>query len=95
MSISKVDIINVIYEQTGLPKTESKEVLEKILAEIKYNLSEGDSIKISGFGTFNFRNKQARKGRNPKTGEEMEIRNRNVVTFKPSKHLMNKIDNGV
>lgn len=91
--MTKADIITALFENIGLPKKESEEVIEIILSTMKHTFREGESIKISGFGTFNVRRKTARRGRNPKTGEDIEITARNVVTFKPSNHLKAKLEN--
>ncbi|MBI4714775.1 MAG: integration host factor subunit alpha [Nitrospirae bacterium] len=80
----KVDIANDLYEKIGIPKKEASEIVEIVLDTIKETLRKGDTVKIAGFGNFVVRNKRERKGRNPKTGEEIGITPRRVVTFKPS-----------
>ncbi len=90
--MTKSDLVYAIFEHVGLPKKESAEIIEIIIETLKQTLTEGESIKISGFGTFNVRKKKARKGRNPKTGEEIEISPRSVVTFKPSLWLKSHIE---
>lgn len=82
--MTKADLADRIYEKVGLPKKEAAEIIETLFESMKSILSEGESIKIAGFGTFLVRKKGARKGRNPKTGVEIEISQRKVVTFKPS-----------
>ncbi|MBF0517019.1 MAG: integration host factor subunit alpha [Nitrospirae bacterium] len=90
--MTKADIINSLFENVGLPKKESEEIIETILDTMKKTFSDGESIKISGFGTFNVRKKRSRRGRNPKTGQDIEITPRTVVTFKPSNHLKVKVE---
>jgi len=90
-SMTKADIINTLFESVGLPKKESNEIIETILETMKQAFIDGESIKISGFGTFNVRKKRARRGRNPKTGEEIEITSRSVVTFRPCNQLKTKV----
>ncbi len=80
----KSDIANEIYEKTGISKKESVEIIEVMLDIIKSVLQKGETLKIAGFGNFVVRQKRARKGRNPKTGEEIGITPRKVVTFRPS-----------
>ncbi len=91
--MTKADIVNSLYEKLGLSKKETATIVEIVLETIKDNLEQGQKIKIAGFGNFIVRQKTARKGRNPKTGEEIEISRRKVVTFKPSQ-LLRKDVNG-
>ncbi|WP_040335729.1 integration host factor subunit alpha [Candidatus Magnetobacterium casense] len=85
--MTKADIVNALFENVGLPKKEAEEIIEIILETMKQTFADGDSIKISGFGSFNVRSKRPRRGRNPKTGEDIEITSRKVITFKPSSFL--------
>ncbi len=80
----KTDIANDVYEKVGISKKEASDIVEIILNTIKSVLQQGETVKIAGFGNFVVRNKRARKGRNPKTGEEIGITPRKVVTFRPS-----------
>lgn len=80
----KVDIANEIYEKVGISKKEAADIVELVLDLVKTSLQKGDSVKIAGFGNFVVRNKGSRKGRNPRTGEEIGITPRRVVTFRPS-----------
>ena len=80
----KADIANEIYEKVGISKKEAAQIMEIILNTIKGILQKGETVKIAGFGNFVVRNKRSRKGRNPKTGEEIGITPRKVVTFRPS-----------
>jgi len=82
--MTKANLADRIYEKVGLSKKEAAEIVEILFDSMKNILSEGESIKITGFGTFLVRKKGSRKGRNPKTGEELQITQRKVVTFKPS-----------
>lgn len=80
----KADIANDIFEKMGIPRKEAAAIFETTLNVIKEVLQKGEIIKIAGFGNFVVRNKRSRKGRNPKTGEEIGITPRKVVTFRPS-----------
>ena len=80
----KVDIATDLYEKIGIPKKEATDIVEMVLRTIKEALRKGETVKIAGFGNFVVRSKRERKGRNPKTGEEIGITPRKVVTFKPS-----------
>ncbi len=80
----KADIANEIYERIGISKKEAADIVETVLNTVKGVLRKGETVKIAGFGNFVVRSKRARKGRNPKTGEEIGITPRRVVTFRPS-----------
>jgi integration host factor subunit alpha len=80
----KVDIATDLYEKIGIPKKEATDIVEMVLRTIKEALRKGETVKVAGFGNFVVRSKRERKGRNPKTGEEIGITPRKVVTFKPS-----------
>ena len=82
--MTKADIVEHIYERVGFSKKESAELVERVFDIIKDTLSRGEKVKISGFGNFVVREKNARKGRNPQTGEEIRLDARRVLTFKPS-----------
>ena len=90
--MTKADIVEMVHNRTGFSKKESSEAVESILDILKEILEEGEKIKLSGFGNFVIRNKEVRKGRNPKTGQEMEISARSVLTFKPSQKLKDHIN---
>ena len=92
MSITKAELAISLHEELGLNKRESKEFVEQFFETIKVALEEGNSVKLSGFGNFGLRDKPARPGRNPKTGEEIPITARRVVTFKASLKLKEAID---
>jgi integration host factor subunit alpha len=82
--VTKADIVEHIYERVGFSKKESAELVERVFDIIKDTLAKGEKVKISGFGNFVVREKNARKGRNPQTGEEIRLDARRVLTFKPS-----------
>jgi integration host factor subunit alpha len=90
--MTKADIVSAVYEKVGLSKKEATDIVEIVLDTIKDTLKEGEMVKIAGFGNFVIRNKGARKGRNPKTGENIEITPRKVVTFKPSMIFKDFVD---
>ena len=86
-TLTRMDLSEAIYKQVGLSRNESADLVESVLNHISDALVEGNSVKISSFGTFSVRDKSERIGRNPKTGEEVPITPRRVLTFRPS-HLM-------
>ena len=90
--MTKADIVNFVVDKVGLPRNEAQSIVETVFDSIKQTLIAGESIKISGFGTFNVRKKNARIGRNPKTKEEVEITPRKVVTFKSSDQLKEAVE---
>jgi integration host factor subunit alpha len=85
--MTKVDIVENIYEKVGFSKKEVAKIVETIFDLIKESLEKEDKIKISGFGNFVVRKKRARRGRNPQTGDDIEISSRRILTFKPSQVL--------
>jgi integration host factor subunit alpha len=90
--VTKADIVEHIYERVGFSKKESAELVERVFDIIKDTLARGEKVKISGFGNFVVREKNARKGRNPQTGEEIRLDARRVLTFKPSLVLKNVLN---
>lgn len=86
-TITRVDVANTIYEEVGLSRKDSAEILDMILEEIINDLSQGNDVKLSSFGTFSIRNKNERIGRNPKTGVEAKICPRRVISFKASQNM--------
>jgi len=94
-SMTKADIIENVYEKVGFSKKESAEIVEMVFDTIKETLEKAEKIKISGFGNFVIRSKKPRVGRNPQTGEEIEISARKVLTFKPSQVLKNALNAGL
>jgi len=85
--MTKADIADSIFEKVGLSKKEAQDIIEIIFDTLKQTFKEGESVKVSGFGTFHVRKKSARRGRNPKTGEDLEISPRKVITFRASNKL--------
>ena len=92
--MTKADIIESVYEKVGFSKKEAAEIVEMVFDTIKETLERGEKIKISGFGNFEVRDKRSRVGRNPQTGEVIEISARRVLTFKPSQVLKNVLNGG-
>jgi integration host factor subunit alpha len=90
--MTKADLVEIIFEKVGLSKKEAQDIVENLFDTIKEAFAEGESVKISGFGTFNVRQKRSRRGRNPKTGEELEITPRKVLTFRASNQLKDLIE---
>ncbi len=86
-TITKADIIESVYEKVGFSKKESSEIVEIVFETIKTTLEKGEKIKVSGFGKFEVRQKNTRRGRNPQTGSELQIPARRVLSFKPSQVL--------
>ena len=87
-TIVKSNIIDQVYERIGFTRQEAALAVDVVLDEIKAVLSKGESVRIVGFASFNLREKKARNARNPRTGEPIIIKPRRVLTFKPSKHLL-------
>ncbi|NQU03484.1 MAG: integration host factor subunit alpha [Syntrophaceae bacterium] len=85
--MTKADIIQNVHDKLGFSKKDSAEIVESVFDIMKENLTRSGNIKISGFGNFAVKEKRARKGRNPQSGEEIEISARKVLTFKPSQVL--------
>ncbi len=90
--MTKVDIIESIYEKVGFSKKEVAKIVESVFDIMKETLRQEDKIKISGFGNFVVRNKRSRRGRNPQTGNDIEIGARRILTFKPSQVLKASIN---
>jgi integration host factor subunit alpha len=92
MALTKADMAEHLYEELGLNKREAKEVVESFFEEIRTALENGEQVKLSGFGNFDLREKKQRPGRNPKTGEEIPITARRVVTFRPGQKLKSRVE---
>jgi len=92
MSLTKAEIANRLFDEVGLNKREAKEFVDSYFEIIKIALEEGDNVKLSGFGNFQLRDKKERPGRNPKTGEEIPISARRVVTFRPGQKLRARVE---
>ena len=91
-TITKADIVEYLHTQLGLNKSESKKLIEDFFDEIKDSLARNEEVKLSGFGNFELLNKKTSPGRNPKTGEDVIISARRVVTFRAGNKLRKKID---
>ena len=91
LAITKADLADTLFNELGLNKREAKEFVELFFEKIRIVLETGDSVKLSGFGNFGVREKNPRPGRNPKTGEEIPITARRVVTFKASQKLKDRV----
>ncbi|MBF0265880.1 MAG: integration host factor subunit alpha [Gammaproteobacteria bacterium] len=92
MALTKAMMAERLCDELGLNKREAKEFVETFFEELKISLENGDSIKLSGFGNFDIRDKRERPGRNPKTGEEIPILARRVVTFKSGQKLKTRVE---
>jgi integration host factor subunit alpha len=92
MALTKADMAERLFDDLGLNKREAKELVEAFFEEIRSSLEHGQQVKLSGFGNFDLRNKNQRPGRNPKTGEEIPISARRVVTFRPGQKLKARVE---
>ena len=92
MTLTKADLSEILFNKVGLNKSEAKEMVEAFFEEIRAALEKGDNVKLSGFGNFELRTKSERPGRNPKTGEEIPIKARRVVTFHSSQKLKTSVE---
>ena len=93
MALTKADIAEHLFTQLGRSKREAKDMVEAFFEEIRQALERGEQVKISGFGNFDLREKNQRPGRNPKTGEDIPISARRVVTFRPGQKLKARVEN--
>lgn len=92
MALTKAEMAERLYEDLGLNKREAKELVEAFFEEVRASLEGGQQVKLSGFGNFDLRDKNQRPGRNPKTGEEIPITARRVVTFRPGQKLKARVE---
>ena len=92
MTITKDSLVEMVHNEIGLNKREAKDLIESFFEEIKKSLEDGNDIRLSGFGNFHLRDKAPRPGRNPKTGIEVTISSRRVVTFKSGLKLKSKLE---
>ncbi|MCG8466187.1 MAG: integration host factor subunit alpha [Xanthomonadales bacterium] len=92
MALTKADLANCLHEEVGLNKREAKEFVDAYFELIRITLEQGEHVKLSGFGNFQLRDKNSRPGRNPKTGEEIPISARRVVTFKAGQKLRARVE---
>src|ERR1044072_1147555 len=90
--MTKADIVEALYEKVGFSKKDAADLVELVFDQIKSTLSQGQKIKISGFGNFVVREKRSRVGRNPQTGQSIEISARRVLTFRPSQVLRAEVN---
>ena len=91
-TLTRMDLADAVHSQVGLSRNESADLVESVLDHVSDALVRGESVKISSFGTFSIRDKCARVGRNPKTGEEIPISARRVVTFRPGQKLKARVE---
>jgi len=91
VALTKFDIVNSLNDEIGLNKREAKELVDSFFDNIKKLLSQGQEVKLSGFGNFQLKDKLSRPGRNPRTGEDVEITARRVVTFKSGQKLKKSV----
>jgi integration host factor subunit alpha len=92
--MTKAELIEAAFEKVGYSKRDISEAVDLIFETIKEALEKGDMVKISGFGNFTIRHKRPRRGRNPRTGEEITIEERKVMTFRPSQILKELVNSG-
>ncbi len=92
MALTKAALAERLFEELGLNKREAKEIVEIFFEEIRQALENNEQVKLSGFGNFDLRIKKERPGRNPKTGEEIPISARQVVTFRPGQKLKARVE---
>ena len=93
-TLTRIELSEAVYREVGLSRNESAELVETVLNHISNALINGEQVKISAFGTFSTRNKKQRIGRNPKTGTEIPITSRRVISFKASKIMKEKVAAG-
>jgi|TARA_B110000483_G_scaffold212940_1_gene261739 integration host factor subunit alpha len=91
-ALTKAEMADKLFEELGLNKREAKEVVELFFEEVRSSLENNEHVKLSGFGNFDLRDKSQRPGRNPKTGEEIPITARRVVTFRPGQKLKARVE---
>ena len=92
VALTKAEMAERLFDEMGLNKREAKELVEQFFEEVHKALEANEQVKLSGFGNFDLRDKRQRPGRNPKTGEEIPIRARRVVTFRPGQKLKAKVE---
>ena len=92
MALTKAEIAESLFNQLGLNKRETRELVDMFFEEVRSALADGAQVKLSGFGNFDLRDKNRRPGRNPKTGEEIPISARRVVTFRPGQKLRARVE---
>jgi integration host factor subunit alpha len=95
MALTKAAMADRLFEKVGINKREAKEMVDLFFEEIRSTLEKGEHVKLSGFGNFDLRDKKQRPGRNPKTGKEIPISARRVVTFRPGQKLRSRVESYV
>lgn len=95
MALTKADLAECLFNELGLNKREAKEFVEVFFESIRAELTQGGQVKLSGFGNFGLRHKKSRPGRNPKTGQEILVTARRVVTFRASHKLKERVEQNV
>ena len=93
-TLTRMDLSEAVFREVGLSRNDSADLVESVLGHMADALVNGEQVKISSFGTFSTRDKNARIGRNPKTGEEVPIEPRRVLTFRPSHLMKERVDSG-
>ena len=92
MTLTKAELTESLAQHAAIQKGEAKDLVDDVFEEVRRTLQSGDEVKISGFGNFELKDKNQRPGRNPKTGEDVAIQARRVVTFKPGQKLKDRIE---
>jgi len=95
MTVTKAALSGILYSELGFNKQESKEFVDNFFEELRVSLESGEPVKLSGFGSFDLRDKKERPGRNPRTGESIPVSARRVITFKPGQNLKNKTNSHI
>ncbi|MGV3069722.1 integration host factor subunit alpha [Proteus mirabilis] len=93
MALTKAEMAENLFEKLGVSKRDAKDLVEAFFEEVRRSLENGKQVKLSGFGNFDLRDKNQRPGRNPKTGEDIPITARRVVTFRPGQKLKSRVEN--
>lgn len=93
-TLTRMDLTEAVFREVGLSRNESAQLVESIIQHMSDALAHGEQVKISSFGTFSLRSKSARVGRNPKTGEEVPISPRRVLSFRPSHLMKDRVSRG-
>ena len=91
-ALTKAEMAERLFDELGLNKREAKELVEQFFEEVRLSLERNEQVKLSGYGNFDLRDKKQRPGRNPKTGEEIPIQARRVVTFRPVQKLKARVE---
>jgi integration host factor subunit alpha len=94
MALTKAEVAEHLVEKVNLSKRDAKDMVECFFEDIRETLERGEQVKLSGFGNFDIREKSERPGRNPKTGEDIPISARRVVTFRPGQKLKSRVESG-